>query len=136
MKWFRSLVTRFCGFSLVGLASTLLSIGVMAVMNEGIGINGYMSYVTAYVATILFSYFANALLVYKVPVRLVACIGFFATYASGMLVGTVLLAIAKRLFPGTSDTLLGCAVLPFTIMWNFVFVNYILTRQPVHSDLT
>lgn len=136
MKWLHSLLARFCGFSIIGAVSTLLSIGVMTAMNEGAGINGYVSYVTAYVVTILFSYFANTMLVYKAPVRLVACIGFFATYASGMLVGTGLLAIAKRLFPDVSDTLLGCGVLPFTIMWNFVFVNYILTRRPAQCDFT
>ena len=123
------LMSRFCGFSLIGVVSTLLSVGIMAIMNECAGINGYVSYVTAYVVTILFSYFANALLVYKVSVSIAACVGFFVTYISGMVVGTMLLAVAKQLFPGANDTFLGCAVLPFTVVWNFVFINCILTHK-------
>ena len=125
----RRLTARFLGFSLIGVVSTLLSVGIMAIMNECAGINGYVSYVTAYVVTILFSYFANALLVYKVSVSIAACVGFFATYLSGMVVGTILLAVAKQVFPSANDTLLGCAVLPFTIVWNFAFVNCILTHK-------
>jgi hypothetical protein len=34
------------------------------------------------------------------------------------------------MFPGANDTLLGCAVLPFTVAWNFVFVNFMLSRRP------
>jgi len=134
MKWIKTIIARFCGFSLIGAVSTILSVVIMAFLNEVLGCNGYASYVVAYVTTILFSYFANARLVYRRRVSLAECCGFFATYLSGMVVGTLLLALAKCMFPSTNDTLLGCAVLPFTVAWNFVFVNFMLTRRPdVHG---
>lgn len=130
MAWFGSIAARFCGFSAVGAVSTLLSIAIMAAMNEIVGANAYVSYATAYVLTILFSYFANALLVYRTRPGICACAAFFAAYASGMAVGALLLAAAKRIFPAANDTLLGCCVMPFTIVWNFFFVNRILGRGP------
>ena len=127
--WLKTIIARFCGFSLIGVASTILSVVIMAFLNEVLGCNGYVSYVVAYVTTILFSYLANARLVYRRRASLADCCGFFATYLSGMVVGALLLALAKCMFPGANDTLLGCAVLPFTVAWNFVFVNFLLTRR-------
>ena len=134
MTWLKTIIARFCGFSLIGAVSTIISVGIMAFLNEVMGCNGYVSYVVAYVVTILFSYFANARLVYHRCVSLAECCGFFATYLSGMVVGALLLALTKHMFPRANDTLLGCVVLPFTVVWNFIFVNFMLTRRPgVHG---
>ncbi len=129
MELIKLIVLRFSGFSVIGAVSTVLSTIILAFMSEILGINGYVSYVTAYAVTILFSYFANAIFVYKDRIRLSACVGFSATYVSGMLLGTVLLSLFKCLFPTIRFFILGLIVLPFTTMWNFVFVNYILTRN-------
>ena len=129
MGLIKTIILRFSGFSAIGLVSTVLSTLLFILMNEILGINGYVSYVTVYVVTILASYFANAILVYKAELRFSACAGFFATYISGMFVGVALLALFKHMFPATRYFILGFAVLPFTTAWNFMFVNYILTRK-------
>lgn len=129
MELIKTIILRLSGFSVIGLISTVLSTLMFILLNEILGINGYVSYVTVYVVTIFFSYFANAIFVYKTEPRFLACVGFFATYVSGMFVGVVLLALFKYLFPATRYFILGFAVLPFTTAWNFMFVNYILTRN-------
>ena len=101
------IVLRFSGFSLIGAISTVLSTVILAFMTEALGINGCVSYVTAYAVTILFSYFANAIFVYRDRIRFWACAGFFVTYSSGMLLGTVLLALFKQLFPSVRYFILG-----------------------------
>lgn len=135
MGLIKLIVLRFSGFSLIGAVSTVLSTAMFAIMTEVLGINGYVSYVTVYVATIFLSYFANAIFVYRDRIRFWPCVGFFATYSSGMLLGTALLALFKYLFPETRYFILGFAVLPFTTVWNFVFVNYILTRDSASPRL-
>ena len=129
MGLIKAICLRFSGFSLIGAISTVLSAAILAFMTEILGINGYVSYVTAYVITILFSYFTNAMFVYRAPPSIFACIGFSATYVSGMVVGTVLLAVFRHFFPETRYFVLGFVVLPFTTIWNFLFVNHILTRK-------
>lgn len=135
MRLIKTIILRFSGFSAIGLISTVLSTLLFILMNEILGINGYVSYVTVYVVTILFSYFANAIFVYRTEPHFFACVGFFATYVSGMFVGVALLALFKYLFPATRYFILGFAVLPFTTLWNFVFVNYILTRNSADRRL-
>ena len=135
MGLIKLIILRFSGFSAIGAISTLLSTVMFVIMTEFLGINGYVSYVTVYVVTIFFSYFANAIFVYRDRIRLSACVGFFLTYSSGMLLGTALLALFKHLFPETRDFILGFFVLPFTTLWNFVLVNYILTRNSADRSL-
>ena len=135
MGLIKLIVLRFSGFSLIGAISTVLSTVLFVLMTEILGINGYVSYVTVYVVTIFFSYFANAIFVYRDRIRFSACVGFFVTYSSGMLLGTALLALFKHLFPETRYFILGFLVLPFTTLWNFVFVNYILTRDSASHRL-
>ena len=135
MGLIKLIILRFTGFSAIGVISTVLSTVLFVLMTEFLGINGYVSYITVYVVTIFFSYFANAIFVYRDRIRFSACVGFFVTYSSGMLLGTALLALFKNLFPETRDYILGFLVLPFTTLWNFVFVNYILTRNSADRRL-
>lgn len=127
----RLLASRFCGFSMVGGASTLASVALLYLMNEVFGWYPYCSYVTAYVITVVFSYAANAMWVYQQPLRIVALIKFVITYLSGMLVGVLLLMLLRNVFRSVNDTLLSCAVIPLTVVWNFVFVNRILGQKTV-----
>ena len=57
------LIVRFCGFSGVGAAVTLLSMLLIFVGNELLGIAPLISYAASYLITLFLSYWLNAKLV-------------------------------------------------------------------------
>ncbi len=122
------LIARFGGFSLVGVANTLLSMVAIFVMNEWCGMDCRISYVVAYVLTVLVAYVANARLVFRVRLSVRGAAMFFAAYLSGMILGTLLLAGGRRLLPSMNATLLSYMVILVTMVWNFFFVNKSLSR--------
>lgn len=112
---------------------TLLSMLLIAITNELLGWNPQVSYVIAYMATLLLSYWLNSRLVFHSSMNLRKLVGYCGTYLSGMLLGLVMLKALTSGFPQWNLTLLSYAVIPVTMVWNFVFVNKILTQCPKNT---
>ena len=122
----KGLLRRFGGFSLVGLGNTLLSMGLICVMVDLLGVDCRASYVTAYVVTVVLAYWLNARLVFRAPLSARGLVGFFMVYLAGLVLGVALLQGLTALFPGRNPVLLSCLVLIATTAFNFAFVNWLL----------
>ena len=131
---FQQLVLRFSGFSLIGAANTVLSLILIFLMNEILHINYLFSYCTACIVTVFLAYVANAKLVFHKDLAAGDGLRFFAAYLSGMIIGAILLFLLKKIFPAWNATWLSYAVVFITMIWNFFFVNKILTRKEVKDD--
>lgn len=123
------LFMRFGGFSLIGVVNTLLSMALIFVLNECLCVDYRVSYVVSYVVTIMLAYVANARLVFHVPLSRCDALGFLAAYMSGMVVGVACLWGLRKLFPDVNATMLSYVVVLVTLVWNFVFVNKVLSRK-------
>lgn len=121
---------KFAGFGGIGGAMTLLSMLLIAITNELLGWNPQVSYVVAYMATLLLSYWLNSRLVFHSSMNLRKLAGYCGTYLSGMLLGMLMLKALTSGFPQWNPTLLSYAVIPVTMVWNFIFINRILTHNP------
>lgn len=119
----KGILSRFCGFSLVGAFNTLASMIIVLVMNEVMGVNYMLSYITAYVVTLFAAYVINAKAVFKTPISSRGALAFFGAYLSGMIVGTIALRVLTGLLPDANSTLLSYSVIPLTMIWNFIWVN-------------
>ena len=130
-----ALLFKLCGFCGVGGAMTLLSIALIALMNEVFHWPPQLSYVFAYISTLLLSYLLNAKLVFRSTVNIRKLSLYCATYLSGMLIGMVALQILIGVFRRTNVTLLNCIVVFITLIWNFVFVNGIFRKRREDGDV-
>ena len=119
------LIVRFCGFSGVGAAVTLLSMLLIFVGNELLGIAPLISYAASYLITLFLSYWLNAKLVFHAPFRLRGLIWYVIAYLSGMAVGMLLLKLLLLVVSGY-ETILSYAVIPVTMVWNFLFADRIM----------
>ena len=120
---------KLCGFCGVGGAMTLLSIALIALTNEVFHWPPQLSYVFAYISTLLLSYLLNAKLVFRSTSGIRKLVLYCATYLSGMLIGMIALQILIGVFRRTNVTLLNCLVVFITPIWNFVFVNMIFHKR-------
>jgi len=124
-----ALFSRFGGFSAIGVANTLLSLALIWVLNEVLSINYMVSYIASYVMTVILAYVANARLVYRRRLSATDGVKFFLSYLSGMAVGVVLLYVVKLLWPEGRASLISCGVVFVTLIWNFSFVNMVLSKK-------
>ena len=125
-RW-SNLIARFSGFSLIGAANTLLSMAMICIMNKWCGIDCRLSYVIAYVLTVLVAYVANARLVFHSRLSVKGMFSFYTAYLSGMVLGMLLLTAGRCFMPSVDVTLLSCSVIFITTVWNFFWVNRLLS---------
>ena len=123
------LLKAFTGFCSIGAVMTVISMGFIAITNEILFWNPEASYVFAYITTLLLSYFLNSKYVFHSSFNLTKLFSYCATYISGMLLGMLLIKIGITLLPRINETLISYAVIPVTLVWNFIFINRILTMK-------
>lgn len=116
----------FCGFAGIGGLVTLLSMILIFAGNEWFGVPPLISYVTAYLVTLLLSYWLNAKFVFHSPFRIRGLALYLAAYLSGMGLGILMLRLLIRFLPGINETILSYAVIPVTMVWNFLFAARIM----------
>ena len=120
------LFVRFCGFAGVGAVVTLLSMLLIFIGNELLGIAPLISYAASYLITLFLSYWLNAKLVFRAPFRLRGLIWYVIAYLSGMVVGMLLLRLLLQFVSEGYETILSYAVIPVTMVWNFLFADRIM----------
>ena len=122
-------VRKIIGFSFVGVISTLVSMALIYVMNERLHWSPYVSYVISYVLSILLSYILNMLKVFSSQFSWKSLGLYYVTYVSSMLLGMLLLKLFIWLLPTWNATLLSYMVIPFTMVYNYVFVNKLAKKN-------
>lgn len=108
------------GFSLVGLVTTLLSLGLIYIFLKLLQTPLIITYIGIYLVTIILSFILNSIFVFKSGLSYGNGFKYFFVYISGMFLGVLLLWVFKRIIP-LENYLLGYIVLPFTMVWNFTF---------------
>ena len=116
-------IRKIVGFSFVGVLSTLVSMALIYVMNEWLQCNPYVSYIVSYTLSILMSYILNMLKVFSSRFSWKSLGLYYLTYLSSMVLGMLLLKLYLWLLPTWNATLLSYMVIPFTMMYNYLFVN-------------
>lgn len=126
---YKKIINTFAGFSVVGIIVTLVSMLLIFVCNELLGWNSIVSYLISYGLSILLSYILNARLVWKKGYSFKALIHYFGIYLASMVLGAVLLWLLELCFPVVNKTLLSYCVIPFTMLWNYFFINKLLSKE-------
>lgn len=123
------LIQRILGFSVVGVISTVVSLLLLWLFNDGLSLNIYVAYVLAYGISIILSYFLNARYVWTHTLSVADILKYFFIYLSSMTLGAILLFPIQWFLPDWNHTLLSFTTIPFTMIWNYLFVNYIFTHD-------
>lgn len=128
MSLIKEHLKRLTGFSVVGVIVTLFSLLLLYITNNVLHFNLYIAYLVSYFLSILLSYFLNAYLVWKVGFILGIVVKYFAVYLSSMILGLLVLWLLKLLFTDIDHTLLSFLTIPITMLWNYLFVNKLLSK--------
>ena len=128
IQQYHKLIATFAGFSFVGIVVTLVSMLLIFICNEILLWNSIVSYLLSYGISILLSYFLNAKYVWKSEMSFVAMIRYFGIYIASMVLGAVLLWLLEFALPDVNKTILSYCVIPFTMLWNYFFVNRLLSK--------
>lgn len=132
----KQLLIRFSGFSLVGVITTLVSLGLIYILIGMFETPIYPSYAAIYILTIYLSYVINANYIFKVKKSIYQFIKYLVVYIFGMFVGMILINLYGRLF-SFENWIITCLTLPFTTIWNFILVSVVLSRKNIfftHKD--
>lgn len=125
---YQKFISTFAGFSFVGVIVTLISMLLIFICNEILGWNSIISYLFSYTISILLSYILNAKYVWKSEFSFAAMVRYYGIYIASMLLGAVLLWLFEMALPEVNKTLLSYCVIPFTMLWNYFFVNRLLSK--------
>ncbi len=126
LKFNKHIFKLLGGFSVIGLITTLLSLLMIFVFLKIVQTPLIITYVCIYTASILLSFILNSVFVFKSNLSVKNGLKYFLIYFSGMLLGTLLLWVFKKIIP-LENYILGYLVLPFTMVWNFSF-SFILLK--------
>lgn len=125
---YKKLFITFTGFSIVGIVCTIFSVAMIYLFLKVFKTPLIPTYVLIYLVTIVFSYLLNANLVFKKKQNNGQGLLYLFIYSSSMLLGVFLLWFFKKSLPFENWTL-GYIVLPFTMIWNFLFVSLLFSGK-------
>ena len=128
IQQYHKFITTFAGFSFVGIVVALVSMMLIFICNEILEWNSIISYLLSYGLSILLSYILNAKYVWKGEFSFVAMIRYFGIYLASMVLGALILWLLELLLPDVNKTILSYCVIPFTMLWNYFFVNRLLSK--------
>lgn len=118
-------IRKIVGFSFVGVIATLVSMALIYVMNEWLHWNPFVSYLLSTISSIVLSYVLNMFKVFSSRFTWKSLGLYYLTYLSSMVLGMLLLKLYVWLLPSWNATLLSYMVIPFTMLFNYYFVNKI-----------
>ena len=124
----RKIATVFAGFSMVGVITTLISLGAIYLFLEILQTPLILTYSIIYFLTILLSYFLNSVLVFKTPLGMEKGFKYFLIYLSGMVIGILVLWLLDQILDYDSY-ILAYLVLPVTMMWNFLMSYFLFQTK-------
>jgi putative flippase GtrA len=124
----KKLIQTFTGFSVVGIISTVFSIVLLYLFLKVFKTPLIATFILIYLATILLSYYLNASLVFKNKQGKSQVYAYMSIYVSSMLLGVFLLWFFKKV-TAFDNWILGYMVLPFTMIWNFIFSSLLFSGK-------
>lgn len=125
---YKRLISTFAGFSFVGIIVTLVSMLLIFICNEVLGWYSIVSYLFSYAISILLSYILNARYVWKSELSFIAMVRYFGIYVASMVLGAALLWLLELALPEVNITILSYCVIPITMLWNYFYVNRLLSK--------
>ena len=99
---------------------------LLYITNDILNLNEYFSYIIVYILTILLSFYLNQHKVFKTKFRMKDLFLYSATYITSMLFGLIVLYTLVYFLSDWNKTFLSIIVIPFTTIYNFIFVSSIL----------
>lgn len=126
----KKLIYLFSKFSLVGIFMTFLSLATAYVFLEIFHTPLFITYVLNNLVMIFISYQLNRIFTFKVKHRAVSMVLYYFVYATGILLGMLLLWLFKYLLPFRNFILTLC-VLPFTMASNFILSKLVFDKVSI-----
>lgn len=123
-----NILAKFMKFATVGAFTTLFGLSANFILLKFFGTPLYITYAAVYLSNILLSYFLNARYTFKVKRKWKDVFLYYLVYFSSMLLGLGLLNTFKSLF-AFENWVFPFMVFPFTMLWNFFFVSWILKNK-------
>lgn len=124
----KELITRFSGFSAVGVVITILSAFLIYFFLKILQTPLFITYTLVYIFSICISFYLNAKFIFKVESNKENIAKYFLVYGSGMLLGLVTLRIYKMTIP-LDNWMLAYLVIPVTLSWNFIMLTMFLKKD-------
>jgi putative flippase GtrA len=126
--FFRIILKKLFGFSLVGGFVTLLSLVLTYLFLGIIKTPLYLTYAGIYIFTIFISYLLNSKFVFKVKACFKKTSLYYLVYISGMVIGLLVLRLYRLTLP-YENWVLSYLVLPITMTWNFTMASIALKER-------
>ena len=126
---YEKILTQFAGFSIVGIAMTLVSILLIYVFTELLQFSAQVSYSLAYIISIGLSYFLNGKYVFKASMGIYPYFIYYGIYVTGMGLGLIIIWGLKQLsfWP---EFLISLSPVPLTMIWSFSFNRQLFKYCP------
>jgi putative flippase GtrA len=121
-------VHKFLTFSIIGVLVTLITMISLGVLLGVIKLPLFPTWWIVYLSSIGLSFFLNNKLIFKDDISVKKIFLFIIVYLSSMFLGIYLIKFF-RMITDLPNWLLGYVALPFTLTYNFYFVNKVLSDR-------
>ena len=121
-------VHKFLTFSIIGVLVTLITMISLGVLLGVIKLPLFPTWWIVYLSSIGLSFFLNNKLIFKDDISVKKIFLFIIVYLSSMFLGIYLIKFF-RMITDLPNWLLGYVALPFTLTYNFFFVNKVLSDR-------
>lgn len=127
IKW-NELIRGFSKFSIIGGLMAILSMSANYLFLEVLHTPLFITYAINYFVSIFISYHLNRIYTFKSHYSFRSLVQYYLVYASGMLLGMLLLWLFKMILPFGNWVLTLC-VLPFTTLSNFLLSRLVFSKN-------
>ena len=127
IKW-KELVHTFSKFTVVGGFMAVLSMSANYLFLEVLHTPLLITYAVNYLVTIFISYHLNRTYTFKSGYSFKSMAQYYLVYASGLLLGMLLLWVFRMILP-FGNWILTLCVLPFTTMSNFLLSRLVFSNN-------
>lgn len=127
---YRIFINKFVSFSIIGLMLSVLSILTLGILLGICGLPIFPTWWIVYILSIIASLALNSKYVFDSTLSVKNAGKFILCYLSSMLLGTVIISITRN-STDLPNWIVGYTALPFTIIYNFVVLQKILSTKDV-----
>lgn len=121
------ILQKFQKFASIGIICTGISLSAQTILLKFFQTPLIPTYVSVYLCVVLLSYVLNSHFTFKTSLSLKKMFLYYLIYLSSMLLGVFLLKIFRTVLP-FENWVLPFLVIPFTMVWNFIFASKALDR--------
>lgn len=133
-RLYSAFIHKFLTFSVIGIIVTLTTMATMGFLLGIAMLPLFPTWWIVYLSSISLSLFLNNKLVFKVKITLIKVVLFSAVYISSMFLGIFIIKYFRSV-TSLPNWLLGYLALPFTLTYNFLFINQVLKSKVVKNTI-